>query len=147
MEAKDYLHKNRAPVMLSMLTNEGCWGNCPIMPEHYHYNSTRVGSDPQYFNSDISRVSCSSWDVLDTLHHLRQRISLLGKKIGKRCLIWVSMFSKCMVEKALCVEESMDIIDRWDANQELLFPGSISILTILIWKKNRLISGERDQDL
>ena len=41
MEAKDYLRKNRSPVMLSMLTNEGCWGNCPIMPEHYHYNSTK----------------------------------------------------------------------------------------------------------
>ena len=57
-EAKEYCAEQGYPIKLSLLTNEGCWGNCPIMPEHYHYNNTRDADDPQYFNSRISRVSC-----------------------------------------------------------------------------------------
>ena len=64
-EAKEYCAEQGYPIKLSLLTNEGCWGNCPIMPEHYHYNNTRDADDPQYFNSRISRVSCSKWDALD----------------------------------------------------------------------------------
>ena len=62
VEAKKYCHSKGNDIMLSLLANEHCWGGCPIMPEHYQYNATRVGSDPQYFNSTISRVSCSRWD-------------------------------------------------------------------------------------
>ena len=35
-EAKDYCEDEGYPVKLSLLVNEGCWGNCPIMTEHYH---------------------------------------------------------------------------------------------------------------
>ena len=123
MEAKDYLHKNRAPVMLSMLTNEGCWGNCPIMPEHYHYNSTRVGSDPQYFNSDISRISCSSWDVLDGSASLKAANLPPWKKDWEEMLdMGIDVFKMHGRESTMRLKESMDIIARWDANQELLFP-------------------------
>jgi hypothetical protein len=50
---------------ISLLTNEGCLGNCPIMPEHYQYNCTRTASEPQYFTSSIARISCQKWDVED----------------------------------------------------------------------------------
>ena len=50
---------------ISLLANEGCAGNCSIMPEHYHYNCTRTVEDPQYFNSSIARISCQKWDVED----------------------------------------------------------------------------------
>ena len=62
-KAKDYCKFLGKPVMLSMLVNETCWGGCPIMPEHYQYNSTRGPNDPIFFASPISRVSCSTWDV------------------------------------------------------------------------------------
>ena len=55
-----------------MLVNETCWGGCPIMPEHYHYNSTRTGDDPIFFASPISRVSCSTWDVQHPEYDLKQ---------------------------------------------------------------------------
>ena len=63
--------KKGNPIKLSLLANEHCWGGCPIMPEHYQYNSTRTGSEPQYFNSQISRVSCQRWDAYDAAHELK----------------------------------------------------------------------------
>ena len=41
-EAKEYCAEQGYPVKLSILVNEGCWGNCPIMPEHYHYNLSLI---------------------------------------------------------------------------------------------------------
>ncbi len=40
-QAKEYCAKKGNPIKLSLLVNEHCWGGCPIMPEHYQYNSTR----------------------------------------------------------------------------------------------------------
>ena len=56
---------------ISLLANEGCIGNCPIMPEHYHYNCARTAADPQYFNSSIARISCQHWDVTDPAVQLK----------------------------------------------------------------------------
>lgn len=50
---------------ISLLVNEGCVGNCPIMSEHYQYNCSRTNAEPQYFNSSIARISCQKWDVED----------------------------------------------------------------------------------
>jgi len=47
-QAKEYCASIGLPVRFSMLANEGCWGGCPIMPEHYHYNTTRRPDNPQY---------------------------------------------------------------------------------------------------
>ena len=50
---------------ISLLANEGCAGNCPIMEEHYQYNCSRTQNEPQYFNSSIARISCQKWDIED----------------------------------------------------------------------------------
>ena len=39
--------KEKYNIKLSLLANEGCLGNCPIMPEHYNFNNTR-SDGPQY---------------------------------------------------------------------------------------------------
>ena len=44
-DAKDYCESIGKPVKISLLANEGCWGGCPIMPEHYQFNCTRSGMD------------------------------------------------------------------------------------------------------
>ncbi len=54
-KAKEYCAEIGKPVKISLLANEWCWGGCPIMPEHYHYNMERGEDDPQYFNDSISR--------------------------------------------------------------------------------------------
>ena len=57
-----YFNDTGKYVELSLLANENCLGWCPIMDEHYSYNSQRILEDPQFFYSSLSNVSCSKWD-------------------------------------------------------------------------------------
>ncbi len=120
-EAKDYCAEQGYPVKLSLLTNEGCWGNCPIMPEHYHYNNTRNGDDPQYFNSRISRVSCSKWDALDGAASLKAANLPPWKEDWIEFLDVIDVFKMHGREAPLRLKETMDIIDRWANDEEYLF--------------------------
>ena len=123
-EAKEYCAEQGYPVKLSILVNEGCWGNCPIMPEHYHYNNTRNGDDPQYFNDTISRVSCSKWDALEGgLSSLKAANLPPWKSDWEEFLeLGVDVFKLHGRESTSRLKESMDIIDRWVLDKELLFP-------------------------
>tara|TARA_B100000902_G_scaffold389607_1_gene437047 strand:+ start:222 stop:1784 length:1563 start_codon:yes stop_codon:yes gene_type:complete len=123
-EAKEYCAEQGYPVKLSILVNEGCWGNCPIMPEHYHYNNTRNGDDPQYFNDTISRVSCSKWDAVEGgLAALKAANLPPWKSDWQEFLeLGIDVFKLHGRESATRLKESMDIIDRWVLDKELLFP-------------------------
>ena len=122
-EAKDFCILNSMPIKFSMLANEGCWGACPIMPEHYHYNSTRQKENPQYFNDSISRVSCSSWDEKDSSVSLKAANLPPWKKDWEDMIdLGIDVFKMHGRESALRLKESMDIIQRWDNNENLLFP-------------------------
>ncbi len=120
-EAKEYCAEQGYPVKLSLLTNEGCWGNCPIMPEHYHYNNTRDGNDPQYFNSRISRVSCSKWDALDGAASLKAANLPPWKEDWIEFLDVIDVFKMHGREAPLRLKETMDIVDRWAKDEEYLF--------------------------
>ena len=122
-KAKDYCAYLGKPVMISMLVNETCWGGCPIMPEHYHYNNTREGKDPIYFASPISRVSCSTWDVKHPEYDLKQAnlppwredwVEMLG--------LGIDVFKLHGRESMMRLQESMDIIKRWADKEEYMFP-------------------------
>ena len=123
-EAKEYCAEQGYPVKLSILVNEGCWGNCPIMPEHYHYNNTRNADDPQYFNDTISRVSCSKWDAVEGgLAALKAANLPPWKSDWEEFLeLGIDVFKLHGRESATRLKESMDIIDRWVLDKELLFP-------------------------
>jgi hypothetical protein len=122
-EAKEYCESIGKPVKISLLANEGCWGGCPIMPEHYHYNSTRMFGNAQYFNDSISRVSCHRWEHEDT------SASLKAANLPPWKEDWVQMFDLGIDvfkmhgrEDAMRLKESMDIIERWASDEQLLFP-------------------------
>ena len=122
-EAKEYCAEQGYPVKISLLVNEGCWGNCPIMPEHYHYNNTRNADEPQYFNSRISRVSCSKWDALDGAYALKSANLPPWKADWEEFFdLGIDVFKMHGRESASRLKESMDIIDRWRLNDEILFP-------------------------
>lgn len=121
-EAKDYCSSIDKPVKISLLANEGCWGGCPIMPEHYHYNNTRRPHNPQYFNDSISRVSCAKWDEEDPAVSLKAANLPPWKKDWEEFLnLGIDVFKMHGRESAMRLRESMDIIERWDNNEELLF--------------------------
>jgi len=121
--AKEYCASIGLPVKFSMLTNEGCWGGCPIMPEHYHYNSTRNPDSPQYFNDSISRVSCSTWDERNPAASLKAANLPPWKSDWEEMFeLGIDVFKMHGRENAMRLKESMDIIERWNSEKELLFP-------------------------
>ncbi len=121
--AKEYCERIGKPIKLSMLVNETCWGGCPIMPEHYHYNSTRTGDDPIFFASPISRVSCSTWDVQHPEYDLKQANLPPWKRDWEEMLdLGIDVFKLHGRESAMRLQESMDLIERWANNEEYMFP-------------------------
>lgn len=122
-EAKEYCASIGKPVKFSMLANEGCWGGCPIMPEHYHYNNTRENHEPPYFGSVISRVSCSKWEHEDSSVALKAANLPPWKKDWEEMFdLGIDVFKMHGRESVMRLKESMDIIERWANDEELLFP-------------------------
>ena len=122
-KAKDYCKFLGKPVMLSMLVNETCWGGCPIMPEHYQYNSTRTKDDPIFFASPISRVSCSTWDIEHPEADLKQANLPPWRDDWEEMLeLGIDTFKLHGRESMMRLQESMDLIKRWADNEEYMFP-------------------------
>lgn len=117
--------KDKYGIMLSILANEGCLGGCPMMDEHYHFNNTRVGESPQYFNDPISRVSCSKWDNQDPATYLKTANLPPWRED------WTQMFDEFGIdvikmhgrESKSRLRESMEIIRRYANKEEILFDG------------------------
>ena len=84
------------------------------MPEHYQHNSTRQGTEPQYFNSEISRISCSRWDAVDPAHELKVANLPPWKSDWKEFLDVIDVFKLHGREDSMRLLESMDLIKRWD---------------------------------
>ncbi len=123
IEAKEYCASIGKPVKLSLLANENCWGGCPIMPEHYQFNCTRTDG-PQYFNDEISRVSCSTWDATEASTSLRAANIPPWKEDWEEFIdLGIDVFKMHGRESSLRLMESMDIIKRWNDNEEILFPN------------------------
>jgi hypothetical protein len=122
-KAKDYCKFLGKPVMLSMLVNETCWGGCPIMPEHYQYNSTRGPDDPIFFASPISRVSCSTWDVEHPEYDLKGANLPPWRSDWEEFLdLGIDTFKLHGRESMMRLQESMDLIKRWAGKEEYMFP-------------------------
>ena len=122
-KAKDYCTYLGKPVMLSMLVNETCWGGCPIMPEHYQYNSTRTKDDPIFFASPISRVSCSTWDVEHPEFDLKQaNLPPWRDDWVEMQELGIDTFKLHGRESMMRLQESMDLIKRWADKEEYMFP-------------------------
>jgi len=125
-KAKDYCAFIKKPVMLSMLVNETCWGGCPIMPEHYQYNSTRTKEDPIFFASPISRVSCSTWDVQHPEYDLKAANLPPWRQDWEEFLdLGIDTFKLHGRESMMRLQESMDLIRRWADKEEYMFPEYI----------------------
>ena len=109
---------------LSLLANEGCLGNCPIMPEHYQYNLNRTKDDPQYFNSSIARISCQKWDVEDPAVMLKTANLPPWREDWLEFLdLGIDTFKMHGRENIDKLSESIRIIIKWAQKEEILFDG------------------------
>ena len=125
-QAKEYCAREGMPVELSLLTNEGCWGGCPMMDEHYQYNCSKKPNtnDVQYCANEISIQSCEKWDTFDSSTSLKAANLPPWREDWDEFINYygIDCFKMHGREDMMRLKESMDIIQRWSDNDPLLFP-------------------------
>ena len=120
--AKEYCASIGKPVEISLLANEGCWGGCSMMDEHYHFNNTRNDETPQYFMDPISTNSCAKWDVEDSSSALKAaNLPPWREDWDEFVDLGIDVFKMHGRENAMRFKETMDIVERWVKGDELLF--------------------------
>jgi hypothetical protein len=112
--------KEYAGVQLSLLANEGCIGNCPMMDEHYEFNNSRTG-EVQYFNDPISRVSCEKWDQEDLAVPLKSANFPPWREDWDELLEYVDVIKMHGRESPARLNETMHIVKNYAENKEILF--------------------------
>ena len=124
-QAKDHVLKTTGKQLkFSLLANEGCLGNCPMMVEHFEYNCSRGPRDPQYFTNPISRVSCPKWDVKDPAVHLKTaNISPWREDWIEYFDLGIDTFKMHGRENADKLLDSMRIIERFARGDEIIVDG------------------------
>ena len=126
LDAKVWIKKNLGKdIKYSLLANEGCLGNCPMMVEHFEFNNTRQDPTPQYFNDPISRVSCPKWDVLDPSVHLKTADLPPWREDWEEFIndLGIDVFKMHGREAIPRLYETMEIIRKWDNGDEILVAG------------------------
>lgn len=108
-------------IKLSLLANEGCLGNCPMMDEHFQFNNTRFDNSPQYFNDAISRVSCPKWDFEDPATPLKTADFPPWREDWVELLQYVDVIKMHGRESPRRLYDTMDIVKRFANNEEILF--------------------------
>jgi hypothetical protein len=125
-DAKVWIKENLGKdIRYSLLANEGCLGNCPMMVEHFEFNNTRQGETPQYFNDPISRVSCPKWDVIDPSVHLKTADLPPWKEDWEEFLndLGIDVFKMHGREAIPRLYETMEIIRKWEKDEEIVAAG------------------------
>lgn len=124
--AKEWIKTNLGKeIQISLLANEGCLGECPMMVEHFEFNNNRVGNIPQYFNDPISRTSCPKWDVEDPAVALKTANFSPWKADWDEYLdeLGIDVFKMHGRESFDRLFETMSLIDRYIANEEFVNVG------------------------
>jgi len=116
--------KEKYGVKLSLLANEGCYGGCIMMDEHYQFNNTR-SEGPQYFNDPISRVSCPKWQKEDAATSLKVANFPPWREDWQEFLdnLGIDVIKMHGRESHVRLRETMDIIKKYVANEPILFDG------------------------
>ena len=114
--------KQQYGVKLSLLANEGCYGGCIMMDEHYQFNNTRTDG-PQYFNDPISRVSCPKWDHEDFAVSLKTANFPPWREDWQEFIddLGIDVIKMHGRESHTRLKETMDIVKRYANNEEILF--------------------------
>jgi len=113
--------KQKYGIKLSLLANEGCLGGCPVMDEHFHFNNSRFGTAPQYFNDPISRVSCPKWEKEDPSTPLKTANFTPWREDWIELLQYVDVIKMHGRESATKLFETISIIQNFANDKEILF--------------------------
>ena len=134
--------KEKYNIKISLLANESCKGNCPLMDEHYTFNNTR-NNNIQFFNDPISRVSCSKWENTDKALPLKTaNLSPWREDWDEYKELGIDVFKMHGRESIPMLFESLDIIEKYINKQNILYSNfeeyfinnQIKYSDILLWR-------------
>lgn len=109
-------------IKFSLLANEGCSGNCPVMPEHFEFNNLRESKEqPNYFNTEIAQVSCPTWEKEDPAYPWRVANFPPWKEEWDRLLTFIDVIKMHGRESIPRLFQTIDIIDRYREGKDILF--------------------------
>ena len=123
-EARDFVRKVYNPnFKISLLVNEGCAGQCPIMDEHFTFNSTRSGEDKPYFFDPISKNSCPKWEVADPSYSLKIANLSPWREDWDEYLneLGIDVFKLHGREDLMRQFESIELIKRFKSKETFMF--------------------------
>lgn len=119
-QIKYYEEKGRY-VMLSLLTNEGCLGRCPVMDEHYSYNNLRQPNELPYFHHEISKVTCEhKWEKEINAFFFKTATIPPFKKEFDEYLQYVDVYKMHGRDSFNRLDETMEIVESYASGNELL---------------------------
>ncbi len=123
--AKEYIRKNiREDFTVSLLANEGCWGNCPVQDEHFEFNFTRTNfEDPTFFADPISKPTCPRWDSIDPAGPLKVANFPPWKQDWDEFIdeLGIDVIKMHGREHEPRLKETMQIISKYARGDEILF--------------------------
>lgn len=123
-EAKEYVRKNICPdFKISLLANEGCWGNCPVQDEHFEFNFSRSESNnPTFFMDPISKPTCPKWDATDPAASLKVANFTPWREDWLELMdLGIDVFKMHGRESADRLWETVDLVEKFVNKQEILF--------------------------
>ena len=144
-EAKEYVRKNICPdFKVSLLANEGCWGNCPVQDEHFEFNFARgETSSPTFFMDPISKPTCPKWDAMDPAASLKVANFTPWRDDWLELMdCGIDVFKMHGREDANRLWETVDLVEKFASKQEILFDnfnefievGDLDNKPIKVWR-------------
>jgi hypothetical protein len=145
-EAKEYVRKNIcADFKVSLLANEGCWGNCPVQDEHFEFNFARgESSSPTFFMDPISKPTCPRWDAMDPAAQLKVANFTPWREDWVELMdLGIDVFKMHGRESADRLWETLDLVEKFASEQEILFDnfnefievGDLDNKPIKVWRE------------
>ena len=124
-EAKEYcIEKYNRDIKVSILANEGCWGNCPVQDEHFQYNNARnEHNQATYFLTSLSNMSCPKWELDDKGFELKRANIPPWREDWVEMLedLGIDVFKMHGRESIPRLFETLDIIKRYSENESILW--------------------------
>lgn len=116
-------------VPIALLTNEGCFGRCPMMDEHYSYNNLKTPNDLPYFKHEISKVTCEyKWEKEINAFFFKAATIPPFKEEYDEFLQYVDVFKMHGRDSFNRLNETISIIKNYALNQDVLQDNSKAYL-------------------
>ena len=121
-KAQEYIkNKLGRHVSTALLTNEGCFGRCPMMDEHYSYNNLKTLNDLPYFKHEISKVTCEyKWEKEINAFFFKAATIPPFKEEYDEFLQYVDVLKMHGRDSFNRINETISIIKNYASNHEIL---------------------------